>query len=69
MEAGQGHPPWDNLGLYLEVGLSKTLERFEVEFVPVRDDDNARLCLEVGNGRADVDLSDITLRAMPVQDT
>lgn len=62
--AGQRHPPWDKLGLYLEFGLSRTLERFEVEFVPVSDDDYARLCLEVGNGLADVDVYDISLRVM-----
>ncbi len=58
----RAYEPWDNLGIYSSARLDRGWQRFEVEFVPTADDDNARILFDLGDSVSYVDLSELTLR-------
>jgi hypothetical protein len=56
------HAPWTNLGLYMEIGLTRDWQKFDKEFIAIADDGNARIHFDAGGRRISVELADVTLR-------
>lgn len=61
----RAHEPWDNLGLYKNIELKPEWQKFNIEFVVMADDDNARIHFDVGGSKVSVELSDVILRSLP----
>ncbi len=58
---GHNHEPWGMLGLVSGANLSRQWRTFRVGFVASADDDNARLCFQLGGSDVAVELADIRL--------
>lgn len=56
-----GHGTWDNLGLYVEVSLDTAWKTFRFTFAVAADEANARLHFDIGGGRGQVEIADVTL--------
>jgi lysophospholipase L1-like esterase len=63
--ASQGHPPWENLGLYREVSIDTVWQDYADTIRAVKGDENARVGFNVGASSALVELSDIEVRRLP----
>ena len=60
----QAHEPWEGLGLYKEVEMTREWQDFYEEFTPTADEDNARIHFDLGGRDISVELSDVTLRSL-----
>ncbi len=60
----KAHEPWDNLGLYRNIGLKTEWQNFDIEFVATADDENARIHFDVGERDISFELSSVSLRSL-----
>jgi MoaA/NifB/PqqE/SkfB family radical SAM enzyme len=61
----QSHAPGDELGLYAELELRTSWQRFEIEFSPNRDETDACLFLDLGASLLAVEVGDFVLDSAP----
>lgn len=65
VEFSRSHPPWNSLGLYQEVSLTKKWEPFREVFVSQALDTNARLTFDLAGSDASVELDEVALHGPP----
>ena len=63
INVGQGHDPWQSLGLGRPVKLTTDRRAVSMGFTAAASDDNARLSFTVGSTVAAIDLADVSLHA------
>ena len=57
----KAHKPWDGLGLNQEVELTSEWQSYEVDFVVMEDEENARIHFDLGGSKIGIELDDVTL--------
>ncbi|MCI0411908.1 SGNH/GDSL hydrolase family protein [bacterium] len=57
----RSHEPWDGLGLYKRIQLTRDWQIFKEPFSATADDRNARILFDIGESAASVELSNVHL--------